>query len=174
MMEKLSQKSFDTIAEVVNRHQGRPGPVKLMLHDIQHELGYIPFEAMEAIAQGSNVSVAEVYGVVTFYSQFTTEPKGKHVINICMGTACYVNGAQELLNRVVELTGSLVNSTSKNGLFSVDATRCLGACGLAPVAIIDGKVYGSATQSRMVEEFIDFAINQERVSSQETRSQEEL
>ncbi|MEG1462800.1 MAG: NAD(P)H-dependent oxidoreductase subunit E, partial [Anaerorhabdus sp.] len=94
-------------------------------------------------------SVAEVYGVVTFYAQFTIEPKGKHIINVCMGTACYVKGAQNLVNDVISMTGATVNGTSEDGLFSLDATRCLGACGLAPVVIIDGKVYGNADSSKL-------------------------
>lgn len=171
-MERLNEKALETINSIVTRHTGKMGPVKLMLHDVQHELGYIPFEAMEKISEATNTPVAEVYGVVTFYSQFTTEPKGKHVINICMGTACYVKGAQELLNRVSELTKSPVNGTSEDGLFSLDATRCLGACGLAPVAIIDGRVYGSATQSKMVEEFISFVVDQESRTRREERQHE--
>lgn len=171
-MERLNQKALDTITEIVERHNGRLGPVKLMLHDVQHELGYVPFEAMEKISKATGESVAEVYGVVTFYTQFTLEPKGKHVINICMGTACYVKGAQELLNRVVELTKAPVNGTSEDKVFSVDATRCLGACGLAPVAIIDGRVYGNATQSKMVEEFIRFVVEQETKTKREERLSE--
>ena len=97
-MRKLNEHSIQVIDEIVKRHTGRPGPIKLMLHDVQHELGYIPFEAMEKIAVASGTSVAEVYGVVTFYAQFTTQPKGKHVINVCLGTACYVKGAQQIID----------------------------------------------------------------------------
>ena len=164
-MEKLNQKSIEIIDAIVAKHTGRPGPVKLMLHDVQHELGYISFTAMEKIAAASGVSVAEVYGVVTFYTQFTTEPKGKHVINVCMGTACYVKGAQALIDRVTELTGAKVNGTSADGLFSLDATRCLGACGLAPVAIIDDKVYGNATESTAVEDVIRQILATERAAA---------
>lgn len=160
-MEKLNQSSLLKIKEIVNRHKGKPGPTIMMLHDVQDELGYIPFEAMEEIASATNHSVGEVYGVVTFYAQFTTQPKGKHVINICIGTACYVKGAQALLDRVLELTHAKVNGTSHDGLFSVDATRCLGACGLAPVAIIDGKVYGDAEKSGLVEKVINEIIEKE-------------
>lgn len=144
-MEKLNAASIQKIDEIVERHRGKMGPIKLMLHDVQEELGYIPFTAMVKIADACGVSAANVYGVVTFYAQFTTEPKGKHVINVCMGTACYVKGAQKLLETICEACDCKVNSTSKDGLFSVDATRCLGACGLAPVAIIDGKVHGNIT-----------------------------
>ena len=149
-MRKLNEHSIQVIDEIVARHTGRPGPIKLMLHDVQHELGYIPFEAMEKIAKASGTSVAEVYGVVTFYAQFTTQPKGKHVINVCLGTACYVKGAQQIIDELLAMTGSPVNGTSPDGMFTLDATRCVGACGLAPVVIIDGEVFGSANQSSKV------------------------
>jgi len=154
MLKKLNEESLKKIDEIVAKHKGKMGPVKLMLHDVQRELGYIPFEAMEKIAEGSNVSVAEVYGVVTFYAQFTTEPKGEHVINVCLGTACYVKGAQTILDTVCDLTGAQVNKTSEDGKFSIDATRCLGACGLAPVMVVDGEVYGNLKGKADVEKII--------------------
>ena len=144
-MEKLNAQSLQVIDEIVAKHKGKPGHCIVMLHDVQNQIGYIPFEAMEKIAEACGTSVAEVYGVVMFYAQFTTEPKGKHVINVCLGTACYVKGGQKLIDQAVELTGAPVNGTSADGLFSLDATRCLGACGLAPVAVVDGKVIGQAT-----------------------------
>lgn len=144
-MNKLNASALSLIDEICEKHAGRPGPVKLMLHDVQHEFGYIPFEAMVKIAEASGVSAAEVYGVVTFYTQFTTQPKGKHVINVCLGTACYVKGAQEILDKICEKLNCKVNETTADGEFSIDATRCLGACGLAPVVVVDGKVYGSLT-----------------------------
>ena len=143
-MEKLNGAALKTNDEIVEKHKDEKGPIIVMLHDVQSQLGYIPFEAMEKIAEACNSSVAEVYGVVMFYAQFTTEPKGKHVINVCLGTACYVKGGQKLIDQAVELTGAPVNGTSEDGLFSLDATRCLGACGLAPVAVIDDKVIGIA------------------------------
>lgn len=152
-MEKLNAATLQKIDEIVEAHRHQDGPTIEMLHEVQNCLGYIPFEAMEKIAEATDSSVAEVYGVVKFYSQFSTEPKGKHIINICLGTACYVKGAQQLVDRIEKVTGAKVNSTSKDQLFSVDATRCLGACGLAPVCIIDGKVYGNALlDSRVMDE----------------------
>ena len=153
-MEKINAETRKKIDEIVARHKGTMGPVKLMLHDVQNECGYIPFEAMLKIADACDVSVANVYGVVTFYAQFTTQPKGKHVINVCMGTACYVKGAQQLLETICEACDCEVNKTSPDGLFSIDATRCLGACGLAPVAIIDGKVHGNITDMNEVKQLI--------------------
>ncbi len=144
-MEKLNPAALAKIDAIVEAHKDQPGPTIVMLHDVQNELGYVPFEAMEKIADACGSSVAEVYGVVMFYAQFTTEPKGKHVINVCLGTACYVKGAQKLIDQAVEVTGAPINGTSKDGLFSLDATRCLGACGLAPVAVVDGRTIGAAT-----------------------------
>ena len=145
-MRKLNQKSLDFIDDVIYTHKNRRGPIKLILHDIQNEMGYIPFEAMQKMSEELGVPVSKIYGVVTFYSQFTTVPKGKHVISVCLGTACYVNGSQTILDLLVEMTGAPVNGTSENGLFSIDATRCVGACGLAPVVSVDGTVVGCNNQ----------------------------
>ena len=123
-MKKLKQEYLDKIDEIVAKHKDEKGPMKLMLHEIQNELGYIPFEAMEKIS----------------------ETKGKHVIAVCLGTACYVNGSQTILDLLCEMTGCEVNSTSPDGLFSIDATRCVGACGLAPVVSVDGIVFGCTKQ----------------------------
>ena len=144
-MEKVNAITLQTIKGIVERNANKKGPVIIMLHEVQDSLGYIPFEAIECISKATGVSEAEVYGVVNFYAGFTTIPKGEHVINVCLGTACYVKGSQSLIDKVIELTGASINSTSTNGLFSLDATRCLGACGLAPVCVIDGKVLGNCT-----------------------------
>lgn len=151
-MQRLNQESIQVIQEVVSKHKDKQGPCIMMLHEIQDELGYIPFEAMEEIAKATSTSVADVYGVVCFYAGFTTIPKGKHVINVCMGTACYVKGSQVLVDTALEMTGASVNGTSPDGMFSIDATRCLGACGLAPVVVIDGNVVGNCSKEMLVKE----------------------
>ena len=151
-MERLNGESIKTINEIVEAHKSEPGPVIVMLHEVQDKLGYVPYEAMEAISKATGTSVADVFGVVNFYAQFTTQPKGKHVINVCLGTACYVKGAQKLVEIAEQVTGAKVNSTSDDGLFSLDATRCLGACGLAPVVVIDGRVVGSCTPQKVEKE----------------------
>ena len=148
-MERLNEVSLKKIEAIVNKHAGEPGPVIVMLHEVQDELGYVTYEAMEAISKATGKSIAEVFGVVNFYAQFTTEPKGKHIINVCLGTACYVKNSQKLVDLAAQLTGAGVNSTSKDGIFSLDATRCLGACGLAPVVVIDGRVVGSCTPQKL-------------------------
>ena len=161
-MQKLNEAALSEIDRIVAEHKDKPGPIIVMLHDVQEKLGYVPFEAMEKIADATNSSVAEVYGVVMFYAQFTTEPKGKHVINVCLGTACYVKGGQKLIDQAVELTGAPLNGTSADGMFSLDATRCLGACGLAPVAVIDGMVYGDATKDGKMMKAIKLIIEEEK------------
>ncbi len=151
-MERLNEESVKVINEIVAAHAGEPGPVIVMLHEVQNKMGYIPYEAMEAISKATGTSVADVFGVVNFYAQFTTAPKGKHVINVCLGTACYVKGASKLAEAAERVTGAKVNGTSADGLFSLDATRCLGACGLAPVVVIDGRVVGSCTPQKVENE----------------------
>ena len=151
-MEKLNGVALKKIDDIVEQHKNEPGPVIVMLHEVQDELGYIPFEAMTKISEATGVSPAEVFGVVNFYAQFTTVPKGKHVINVCLGTACYVKGSQSLIDAVSELIGVEVNGTSEDGMFSLDATRCLGACGLAPVCVIDGRTIGACTKEKLAHE----------------------
>lgn len=153
-MKKLNSGSLKIIEEIVNKHKDEKGPVIVMLHQVQERLGYIPFEAMERIADACKVSIADVYGVVNFYAAFTLEPKGKHIINVCLGTACYVKGSQDIIDEVISLTKAAINKTSEDGLFSLDATRCLGACGLAPVCVIDGKVIGDCTPEKIRDEVI--------------------
>lgn len=145
-MKHLKQEYIDYIDEIVTTYKDEKGPTKLMLHKIQSHMGYVPFEAIQKIADALSIPVAQVYGVVTFYSQFTTVPKGKHVIGVCLGTACYVNGSQKILDLLCEMTNCEVNSTSEDGMFSIDATRCVGACGLAPVVSVDDKVFGCKKQ----------------------------
>ncbi len=144
-MEKLNAASLKKIDEIVEAHRGERGPVIVMLHEVQGAMGYVPFEAMEKIAAATGTSVAEVYGVVKFYAQFTTEPKGKHVINVCLGTACYVKGSGQILEKISDKLGIVEGECTPDRKFSLDACRCLGACGLAPVMTINGKVYGRLT-----------------------------
>lgn len=116
-----------------------------ILNDVQEHYGYIPTSAQMAIADYLNIPLAEVYGVVTFYSRFTLKPKGKYNIAVCLGTACYVKGSEKILERVKERLKIDVGETTPDGKFSIEETRCIGACGLAPVFTINGEVYGKAT-----------------------------
>ena len=128
----------------------------MILSDIQKEYGYIPLEVQELVSEKTGISVAEIYGVVTFYSFFSLTPKGKYVIGVCLGTACYVKGAQQIVDKFSEIIGIKAGETSADGLFTLDALRCIGACGIAPAVTINGKVYPKLTVDavpKIVEEY---------------------
>jgi len=120
-------------------------PLMMILSDIQNEYGYIPLDVQKLVSEKTGISVAEIYGVVTFYSFFSLEPKGKYVIGCCLGTACYVKGAQQIIDKFSEIIGIKPGETSQDGLFTLDALRCIGACGIAPAVTISGKVYPKVT-----------------------------
>ena len=125
-----------------------------ILNEVQDTFGYITKNSQKALSEFLEMPMAEIYGVITFYSRFTTEPKGKYNIAVCLGTACFVKGSEKILDRVKELLGIDVGQTTEDGLFSIEATRCIGACGLAPVFTVNDEVYGKATV-KMVEEVIE-------------------
>ena len=116
-----------------------------VLLKIQLKYGYIPLEVQEIISEATGIPVAEIYGVITFYSFFSLKPKGKYVIGVCLGTACYVKGAQQVCDKFCELLNVAPGETTEDGLFTIDALRCIGACGIAPAVTINGKVYPKLT-----------------------------
>ncbi len=120
-----------------------------MLHKAQHIFGYLPNEVQEFVAKKLDIPVSKVYGVITFYSYFTTEPKGENVINVCMGTACFVKGAGDVLSEFEKKLNIKVGETTKDGKFTLQVLRCVGACGLAPVVTINDKVYGHFTKNEV-------------------------
>ncbi len=124
------------------QHNNESGELISVLHGAQNLFGYLPAEVQEVVAAEMNVSVAHVYGVVTFYSYFSMLPKGKHPVSICMGTACYVRGAEKVLDEFKRLLKVKVGDTTDDGKFSLSCLRCVGACGLAPVVTIGERVYG--------------------------------
>lgn len=130
------------LAEVIAAHKDQPGAVIPVLHEAQKIYGYLPIEVQTMIAEGLDVPLAEIYGVVTFYAQFSLNPKGKYNIGVCLGTACYVKGSNLILEKVKEILGIEVGECTPDGLFSIEATRCIGACGLAPVMTVGEDVYG--------------------------------
>ena len=130
------------LMEVIEAHKDDPGAVMPVLQEAQGIYGYLPIEVQTMIAKGLNVPVEEVYGVSTFYSQFSLSPKGKYNISICLGTACYVKGAGDLMNKFSELLGIGAEECTADGKFSLTACRCIGACGLAPVLTVNDDVYG--------------------------------
>ena len=116
-----------------------------MLNEVQEHYGYIPMKAQKELSEFLKVPMAEVYGVITFYSRFTLKPKGKYNIAVCLGTACYVKGSQKIMDRLKERLKIEPGETTEDGKFSIEETRCVGACGLAPVFTVNGEVYGKAT-----------------------------
>lgn len=130
-----------------------------ILNQIQEKFGYIPKVAQSEISNYLKISMAEIYGVITFYSRFTLEPKGKYAISVCLGTACFVKGSEQILNRVKERLKIDIGKTTDDGKFSLDATRCVGACGLAPVFMVNDEVYGNATVKKL-DEVLDKLMNE--------------
>ena len=130
------------LMEIIANHKGQDGALIPVLHEAQALYGYLPIEVQEMISDGLNVPMSEIYGVVTFYTQFTTEPKGKFHIAVCLGTACYVKGSGVIIDKIKEKLGIDVGECTPDGKFSLEATRCIGACGLAPVLTINDEVYG--------------------------------
>lgn len=130
------------LKDVIEAYKGVQGALMPVLQQAQEIYGYLPVETQRIIAVGLGIPLEEVYGIVTFYSQFNLNPKGKYEIAICLGTACYVRGAGKILERFEDRLGIERGGITPDGKFSIDATRCLGACGLAPVLTINGEVYG--------------------------------
>ena len=137
-----TQEQLHALDKVIEAHKGQPGALMPVMQEAQAIYGYLPIEVQKHIAIKMEVPVTEVYGVSTFYSQFALNPKGKVAISICLGTACYVKGSGDLVDKVTELVGVKAGETSADGKYSLDATRCVGACGLAPVVVINEDVYG--------------------------------
>lgn len=130
------------IEEICDLYKDEPTPLMMILSDIQKEFGYIPLEVQEIVSEKTGLPVAEIYGVVTFYSFFSLNPKGKYVVGVCLGTACYVKGSQAIIDKVLEILKlNKAGETTPDGLFTVDALRCIGACAIAPTMKINDKVY---------------------------------
>ena len=156
-MAHINEAAVRKINEICDRYVGEKTPLMMILSDIQNEYGYIPLEVQQIVSKRTGISVAEIYGVVTFYSFFSLEPKGKYVIGCCLGTASYVKGAQQIIDKFSEILKVRPGVTTEDGLFTIDALRCIGACGIAPAVTINGKVYPKMTVDAVpgvVEEYL--------------------
>ena len=145
----LAKCKVDELVQLCEKHGNQPGELINILHEAQELHGYLPREVQEIIARQLNIPVSKVYGVVTFYSFFTMTPKGEHPISVCMGTACYVRGAEKVLDEFKRILKIEVGETTPDGKFSLSSLRCVGACGLAPVVLIGEKVYGRVTPAEV-------------------------
>lgn len=148
-MSKMSfegtKEQEEALRATIEKHRGERGCLMPVLHEAQEIYGYLPSEVQTIIAEELNIPLAEVYGVATFYSRFSLQPKGKHIISICLGTACYVKGADKILEAVEHELKIKCGECTPDKKFSIDSCRCVGMCGHAPVMMVDGDVYGKLT-----------------------------
>ncbi len=162
MCEKncMDEKVSNEVKQILEIYTQDKSNLIQILNEVQEKYGYIPKQAQTEISKYLSIPMAEVYGVITFYSRFTLKPKGKYNISVCLGTACFVKGSQALLDRLKERLKIEEGETTPDGKFSIDATRCVGACGLAPVFTINNEVYGKATVKKL-DEVLDEYMNKE-------------
>jgi NADH:ubiquinone oxidoreductase subunit E len=140
-----SDERMEKLKDIIRENRDIQGGLIPVLHGVQELYGYLPEEVLRVVSEDLNIPMTEIYGVASFYHFFSLEPKGEHVIRVCLGTACYVKGSQNLINRLSQELNVEVGKTTSDGKFTLEATRCLGACGLAPVMTVDDKVYGKVT-----------------------------
>ena len=143
------KEKFAQLQKVIDEHKDQKGALMPVLQAAQNIFDCVSLDVQEYIADALGTTLSEVYGVATFYSQFSLQPKGKYVVGVCLGTACYVRGSQKVLDRVEKELGIKVGETTADNLFTIQATRCLGACGLAPVMMINDEVYGRLTEDEI-------------------------
>lgn len=149
--KETDQQKYDRIGHIINEYRNREGSLIQILHLAQGIFGYLPNELQRFISERLNVPLAEVYGVVTFYSFFSTIPKGENTIRICMGTACYVRGAKDIIDGFINELGIKVGETTADSKFTLEVTRCIGACSLAPAITINDKVYQKVDAQKIKE-----------------------
>ncbi len=147
----LNTKKIDRIKEICTQYGNSQGEIINILHKVQSEFGFLPMEVQELISEEIRMPVAQIYGIISFYSFFSMKPKGKHPISICLGTACYVRDSEKVLEEFKRQLGVGLGELTSDGKFSLDTLRCVGACGLAPVALIGEKVYGRVTPNQVKE-----------------------
>ena len=140
---------YRALDEIIAAYKGEEGALIQVLHGAQNLFGYLPEEVQEYVAKGLDVPVSEVHGVVTFYSYFTMVPRGEHTVKVCLGTACYVRGAKKVTEALTALLGVKMGETTPDLRFSLTTQRCFGACGLAPVVMIDKDVHGRVTPKKL-------------------------
>jgi len=146
----ISPEARKGVEEICDQYKDEPSPLMMILSAIQKKYGYIPLDVQRIVSAKTGVPVAEIYGVVTFYSFFSLNPKGKYVIGICLGTACYVKNSQAVLDKFSEALGGIqAGQTTEDGLFTIEAIRCMGACALAPAVSVNGKVYPKVTPKQV-------------------------
>jgi NADH:ubiquinone oxidoreductase subunit E len=151
MTEMEFKEKLSKLEHIINEHKNQQGALMPVLHETQELFGYLPEEAQKRISEALDISMAEIYGVATFYSRFTLKPRGKYTIGVCLGTACYVKNAQGIIDKIKKEINVGAGETTEDGLFTLEATRCIGCCGLAPVMTIGEDVYGKIVPEDVVD-----------------------
>ena len=151
LVEEISRAEWEKIDQVIDKFKNRQGILIPVLKEVQDICGYLPKKVQHRIAQGLQLPASQVYGVVSFYAFFTTIPRGKHVIRVCLGTACYVRGSKQILDNLQRELHVEVGGITQDRKFSLEAVRCLGACGLAPVMVVGSDTYGMITPGKAIE-----------------------
>lgn len=141
-LEEFSPEQLKEVDDIITRHKGKPGALIPVLEQVQEVLGFLPKAIQVKVAKGLNIPIANLYGVVTFYSFFSMVPKGRHNARVCFGTACYVKGAQRIFNKLTDVLGIERGGCTEDRRFSLETVRCLGVCGLAPVIVVDEDTHG--------------------------------
>jgi NADH:ubiquinone oxidoreductase subunit E len=149
--EEISREEWEKIDQVIDKYRERYGALIPVLKEVQDICGYLPKKVQHRIALGLRLSSSQVYGVVSFYTFFTTTPRGKYIIRVCLGTACYVKGSKQILQNLQRELNVEVGGITRDRKFSLEAVRCLGACGLAPVLVVDHDTYGMVNPGRAIE-----------------------
>ena len=153
---KGTKEQEEKLRAVIENHKGENGAAIPVLHEAQDIYGYLPIEVQKIISEGLGVPLAEIYGIVTFYTQFSLYPKGEYEVSVCLGTACYVKGSGTIIEKIKERLGIDVGQCTPDGKFSLNATRCIGACGLAPVMTVNDAVYGRLTTADLDDIFAKY------------------
>jgi len=158
---KKKEEKYSRLKEVIKEYRNSPGPLIQILHEAQDIFGYLPKEVQYFIAKELDISSSRIYGVITFYNFFRLDPVGKHTINICLGTACYVKGGSEILKTLKKELKVEEGRTTKDRLFTLDTARCFGACGLSPAMMVDKEVYGRMSPKKALQVIEEYKTKKE-------------
>ena len=142
---------YPKLEEMIAQHKGKPSELIMALHKAQNLFGYLPKKVQQLVSERLNVPISVVSGVVTFYSFFSTVPKGRHIVKVCLGTACYVRGGQQTLQKLEKQLSTKTGGTTDDRRYSLDIVRCIGACGLAPAMLVDEDVYGRVKSTKLMD-----------------------
>jgi NADH-quinone oxidoreductase subunit E len=149
MLEKEEVKLDQSLLDFMEKWKDKPGKEIMILHKIQETYGYVPRKVAMEVSRLLDIPLAKIYGIITFYHLFKLKQPGKNMISVCMGTACYLKGGNDIIQEIENILGVAVNSTSDDGMFSLEIVRCVGCCGLAPVMVINGKTFGNVQKSEL-------------------------